>query len=111
MKTSLTQRWGDRVTNPDRADLLRALEELSVLEREHPDCWLTDEEGWTVSVYETGLVVFKSGERKGNGRRKEVCRRYKVPLQEAYRLWLLLQKGQRDEIQRRLSEPPQELLP
>jgi hypothetical protein len=63
---------------------------------EHPNTWLSDDDGWTVDVYEGGLVIF-SHEDEDIGERRGVTR------EEALEFWLLLQQGRRDEIRHRLS--------
>jgi hypothetical protein len=73
-----------------------ALAELDTPDGEHPSTWLTDEDGWTVDVYESGLVIFSN-------EFKEICQRKGVSRDEALELWILLQKGKRDEIRQRLS--------
>jgi len=55
-----------------------------------------DAEGWTVDVYEGGLVIFSSNT-------ETICERRGVSRDEALELWLLLQGGLRDEIRERLS--------
>jgi hypothetical protein len=51
MPVHLTKRWGHTVSDPNATDLLAALEELTVADPEHPDCWLADEKGWTTSAF------------------------------------------------------------
>jgi hypothetical protein len=72
-----------------------ALAELDTPDVEHPSTWLSDDDGWTVDVYEGGLVIFR---REG----EKICDRKGVAREEALELWLLLQRGKRDEIRRRL---------
>src|SRR5262245_3959098 len=60
MKTFLTCRWETGPENPTEDDLRAALEELATPDAEHPDCWLTDENGWTVSAFESGNVVLEN---------------------------------------------------
>jgi len=73
-----------------------ALAELDTPDMEHPNTWLSDDDGWTVDVYEDGLVIFShEGE--------DICERRGVTREEALELWLLLQHGRRDEIRHRLS--------
>ena len=73
-----------------------ALAELDTPEMEHPNTWLSDDDGWTVDVYEGGLVIFShEGE--------DICERRGVTREESLDLWLLLQQGRRDEIRHRLS--------
>jgi hypothetical protein len=39
---------------------MSALRELERPDPEHPDCWLTSEEGWSVAVFESGLVILEN---------------------------------------------------
>jgi hypothetical protein len=73
-----------------------ALAELDTPDTEHPSTWLSDEDGWTVDVYESGLVIFSH-------QSEDICERGDVTRDEALELWLLLQQGKRDEIRQRLS--------
>jgi hypothetical protein len=97
MKTFLEQRWGGGQENPSKENLIAALEELSHPDPEHPDTWLSDENGWTVSVSETGLLLLLDPDGT------EIYRRQSVSRDEALDLWLLLQKGRYDEIKYRLA--------
>lgn len=73
-----------------------ALAELDKPDEEHPSTWLSDDDGWTVDVYESGLVIFAH-------QFEDICERRGVTRDEALGLWLLLQNGKRDEIKHRLS--------
>ena len=73
-----------------------ALAELDAPDIEHPNTWLSDDDGWTVDVYEGGLVVFSHES-------EDICERRDVTHDEALELWLMLQQGRRDEIRQRLS--------
>ena len=73
-----------------------ALAELDTPDVEHPNTWLSDDDGWTVDVYETGLVIFSH-------QFEDICERRGVTRDEALELWLLLQQGRRDEIRQRLA--------
>lgn len=97
--TSLETRWGGGPDNPTEDQLRSALAELSTLDEEHPDTWLSDEDGWTVIVDQTGLVTFMDPE-------KEVARREGFSTDEALNLWLLLQQGDRASILKRLVSTP-----
>lgn len=61
-KTFLARRWCGSVQNPNRKKLRAALAELSKLDGEHPDCWLSDEMGWTVAAFQSGKVVLENSE-------------------------------------------------
>ena len=93
--TCLETRWGGGPDNPTIEEMWAALAELDTPDAEHPSTWLSDDEGWTVDVYE----------RPGDVRNQvgNICERRGVTRDEAIELWLLLQQGKRDEIKRRLS--------
>lgn len=94
--TGLETRWGGGPENPTPEEMQAALAELATPDPEHPDTWLTDDDGFTVIVYESGLVIFSDADR-------ELCRRQGITREEALELWLLLQQGRRDTILQRLS--------
>ena len=94
--TGLETRWGGGPENPTVEEMRAALAELDTPDEEHPNTWLSDDEGWTVDVYEGGLVIFSHED-------EVICERQEVTPGEALELWLLLQQGRRDEIKQRLS--------
>lgn len=94
--TGLVVRCGSGQENPTVAEMRAALAELDTRDEEHPSTWLSDEDDWTVDVYESGLVIFSHGD-------ENICQRRGVTRGEALDLWLLLQRGKRDEIRQRLS--------
>ena len=96
MSIGLVTRWGGGEENPTLEQLRAALAELDTPDQEHPSTWLSDDEGWTLDVYESGLVIFSHQSDR-------ICERRQVSKSEALELWLLLQKGQYDEIRQRLS--------
>ena len=96
MDTGLENRWGGGPENPTVEEMRAALAELDTPDMEHPNTWLSDDEGWTVDVYESGLVIFSHED-------EVICERRDVTRGEALELWLLLQQGRRDEIKQRLS--------
>lgn len=61
-RTYLERRWGGGGTNPKEEELRAALAELVTPDQEHPDCWLSDEDGWTIAAHESGVVVFENVE-------------------------------------------------
>lgn len=95
MTVYLTKRWGETVDNPDLSELAGALEELKTADPEHPDCWLSDANGWTVSAFDSGLVILENPETKeGPWHMRGISK------QEIVRLWELLASGKLDEIRR-----------
>ena len=89
-------RWGGGLENPTVAEMRTALAELDSPDTEHPSTWLSDCDGWTVDVYESGLVIFSH-------QSDDIYQRQGVTRDQALELWLLLQQGRRDEIGERLS--------
>jgi hypothetical protein len=69
------------------------LADLDTSDPEHPDTWLSHETGWTLSVFESGLVVWEHPELDLGPRHQQ-----QVPREEALRMWLLLSRGSFDEI-------------
>ena len=96
VNTYLETRWGGGPENPTSEEMAQALAELDVHDAEHPNTWLSDEDDWTVDVYESGLVIF-------NHQNEKICERRGVDRRGALELWLLLQQRRRDEIRQRLS--------
>ncbi len=94
--TGLVERWGSGQKNPTVEEMRAALVALDTPDMEHPSAWLSDEEDWTVDVYESGLVIFSHGG-------EDICERRGVTRDEALEFWLLLQQAKRDEIRQRLS--------
>lgn len=95
--TYLETRWGGGPENPSVDELRSALAELAVSDEEHPDTWLTDQNGWCVIVNESGLVMLTNDSGDCTFRRTGVSN------EQALELWLLLQRGKVEEIQRCLS--------
>lgn len=94
--TGLETRWGSGPDNPTREQMLAALAELDTPDQEHPNTFLTDDDGWMVDVYETGLVIFSH-------QYEDICERENVTRDEALELWLLLQQGKHDDIKQKLE--------
>ena len=95
VNTGLETRWGGGPENPTVEEMRAALAELDIPDMEHPSAWLVDDDEWIVDVYASGLVIFSH-------QSEEICKRRGVSREEALELWLLLQKGRRDEIRQRL---------
>jgi hypothetical protein len=84
----LTKRWGEDISNPTPQDLAVAIAELAQPDSEHPDCWLSSEDGWSVSLFESGLAVLENIETdEGPWYLTDVSR------ETALELWSLLQAG------------------
>lgn len=62
MSTYLERRWGGGGKDPKDDDLRQALAELAQPDEEHPDCWLSDETGWTIAAHTSGTVVLENPE-------------------------------------------------
>lgn len=78
----------------------KLLAELDENDPEHPDTWLTHESGWSLAVYETGLVVWEHLELPDPPRHL-----INVTREKALDLWLQLASGELVEIE---SEPWQD---
>jgi hypothetical protein len=93
MNCHLTKRWGDEVSNPSHHDLQTALAELAADDPEHPDCWLQDEDGWTLSAFGNGSLVLENVEtNEGPWHARNVSR------EQVLQLWELLKAGSLAEI-------------
>src|SRR5688572_18750115 len=89
MAYHVVTRWGDSVDSPSREKMLEILAELDRPDREHPDTWLTHESGWTLSVYESGLLVWENLEDSVGPRHL-----LGVPRQKTIELWIKLAEGE-----------------
>lgn len=88
MPCHLTKRWGQGIDNPSDKDLLSALDELKRNDPEHPNRWVSDEHGWSLSAYEGGLVVLENIQT-GEG----PLRMRGVTPQSVHKYWRLLIEG------------------
>lgn len=87
-RTFLERRWGGGGPDPTEDDLRSALAELAKPDVEHPDCWLSDETGWTIAAHQGGTVVLENPESEDGpwhmrGQTQE----------QIMELWRLLQAG------------------
>jgi hypothetical protein len=94
-RTVLETRWGGGPENPTIDEMQSALAELTTPDPEHPDCWLSDESGLTIAAHEGGKVVLENPESDA-GPRYLKC----VPPEIVLQLWLALQAGDLDAIQK-----------
>ena len=97
VQTGLETRWGGSIANPTAEELRAALAELDTPDEEHPDTWLSDVDGWTLVAYESGRLCLMDTDGSVLHERGGASR------QDCLELWLLLQQGRRDEIEKRLS--------
>ena len=93
MTTYLETRWGSGGEDPTEADMTAALAELTTPDPEHPDCWLSDEDGRVVAAHEDGRIVFEDTEGEA-GPRHLVASDSELALT----LWKHLQAGELDKI-------------
>ena len=78
------------------------LAELEKSDPEHPDTRLTHESGWTLSVYESGLVVLQNMESEDAPRHQ-----VGVSREKALELWLKLSRGEMLAVQQEPWRPGQ----
>jgi hypothetical protein len=89
-------RWGGSERAPTVERLREILTELERPDPEHPDVWLTHESGWTLSVYESGLLVWENPESTVEPRHQ-----IDVPRETALAMWLELARGDVAALERR----------
>ena len=100
MSYYVVTRWGDSIDDPNEQQMRDVLRELDTEDEEHPDCWLTHDSGWTLSVFEGGRVAFTNDERGLPSRHIPDVSREKV-----LQLWLRLAAGELDVLEREAWEP------
>jgi hypothetical protein len=88
MSFHIVTRRGNTVRSPSRDHMIAALNELDEDDPEHPDCWLTHEAGWTLSVFAGGRIVFANDEEDTPSRHLP-----HVSRERALRMWLSLAAG------------------
>ena len=82
-----TTRWGAAESNPSEDRLREILAELDVDDSEHPDASLTHETEWSLSAFQSGLLMWENLE-EGEPRHMTGVSRGQVR-----ELWLLLSRG------------------
>lgn len=88
-------RWGGSEESPSVERMEAILAELDVVDPEHPDTWLTHDSGWTLTAYESGLVIL---ERDDDGTPPRHMRG--LSRDQILGLWTKLAAGQLDEIEK-----------
>src|SRR5258708_31723642 len=102
MSYSVTARWGDSVDEPNENRMRELLAQLDKHDPEHPDTWLTHESGWTLSFFETGLLIWENLESEGQPRHQ-----VDISKEKALSLWLKLSRGEIAEIEKEPWSPGQ----
>jgi hypothetical protein len=88
MAFHLRFRWGNSESNVDVDRMAAALGELDTHDQEHPDVSLSHESEWSLSAFESGLLVWENLESGEPRHMKGVSRR------EVLRLWIALSQGE-----------------
>jgi hypothetical protein len=96
MAFHITTRWGSAEREPTRDRMYEVLQELDVVDEEHPDTSLTHESEWCLSAFPSGLLVWENLE-EGEPRHMTNVSRERV-----LQLWTMLSEGRVSEIE---SEP------
>lgn len=102
MSYHVVTRWGSGEEAPNEQRMRKILAELDEHDQEHPDACLTHETGWSLSVYESGLVIWENIDSE------EVPRhQIDVSREKALELWLNLSRGEIAAIEREPWRPGQ----
>ncbi len=96
----LTNRWGESFAEPTLDQLKSALADLDEPEDDAPDCWLSDDDGWTVSVFESGNIVLQNVETTEGPWHVLAASRA-----TALEYWRLLSVGDVETLKKRISRP------
>jgi hypothetical protein len=83
---------------PSEARMRELLAELDQDDPEHPDVSLSHESGWSLSVFQSGLVVWEYVEEAGE-ERIEPRHQLGVSTEKALDLWLKLSRAELDAIE------------
>src|SRR4051794_19599831 len=100
MSYTVTARWGEGYDAPSEERMREILAQLDAEDPEHPDAWLSHESGWTLSVFESGLLVWENLESS-----REPQHQIGVPREKALNLWLKLAHGEIAEIEKEPWSP------
>jgi hypothetical protein len=100
MSYYVESRWGGSEHEPSASRMLELLEELETSDPEHPDTWLTNENGWTLAVHETGVVVWDNLDAGVPARHLT-----NVAKEKAFELWRLLVLGRLNIIEQEPWQP------
>jgi hypothetical protein len=98
MTYRVTGRWGGTEHTPSESRIRALLAELDQDDPEHPDAWLSHESGWSLSVFQSGRVIWEYVEEAGEAR-IEPRHQVGVSRGKALDLWLKLSRGELDAIE------------
>jgi hypothetical protein len=93
-------RWGGSEDEPDQERMRELLAELDTPDEEHPDTWLVYDGRWSLSVHETGLVVWEDEEDPRSPRHM-----VRVSREKALDLWIKLSQGDLKAIEAESWQP------
>jgi hypothetical protein len=84
----LTDPWGDMKTSSDLQEIDELVRRLDMADLEHPEVAVSQPEGWTLSAYANGTLVFENVEARPSS-----PRHMRTSRAEATRLMKLLATG------------------
>lgn len=93
MTYHVQSRWGDSETEPSRERMWELLQELDASDPEHPDTWLIHDNGWSLAMHETGVLVWENAHQD-----QLPVHLPNVSRDKALSLWLQLAAGNLAEI-------------
>jgi hypothetical protein len=89
----VTHWWGKQEKDLPEERFGDVLTGLAQADREHPDCWLTHESGWTLNYSSGRTLAYENVE---TGKRGEARRMKDVPPEVVVDLWRHLARGDTD---------------
>ena len=95
-------RRGDSEDAPNENRMREILAELGEQNLEHPNTSLTHQSGWTLSVFQSGLVVWKNMQLPGEPRHQ-----VELSPEKVLELWLKLSRGEIEAIEEEPWHPGQ----
>ena len=100
MAFHLYRRWGQCLDEPSEEAMASALAELDEDDEEHPDTWLSHENGWSLSADQDGRLTWENADEDGEPRHLLDVSRAKV-----LALWRRLAEGDLEAIEREPWRP------
>lgn len=94
MSYSALTRWGDTIDKPNDAEMDRLLDSLVMDDDQNPDVSLTHESGWTLSVFDGGLVVWQNRDTGD-----DPVHMTNLSRQQVLSLWHNLARGETESLQ------------